>query len=114
MYEKSRAEGFGDEVKRRILIGTYALSAGYYDAYYPKAQKVRRIIANDFSQAFKQCDLIAGPTTPSNAFPLGENLETRSRCILTTCLLCRLTWPGCPQFLYQWDSINQDFQSVYN
>ena len=75
MYEKSRAEGFGDEVKRRILIGTYALSAGYYDAYYLKAQKVRRIIANDFSQAFKQCDLIAGPTTPSTAFPLGENLD---------------------------------------
>jgi len=75
MYEKSRAEGFGDEVKRRILIGTYALSAGYYDAYYLKAQKVRRIIANDFSQAFKQCDLIAGPTTPSTAFPLGKNLD---------------------------------------
>jgi aspartyl-tRNA(Asn)/glutamyl-tRNA(Gln) amidotransferase subunit A len=75
MYEKSRAEGFGDEVKRRILIGTYALSAGYYDAYYLKAQKVRRIIANDFNQAFKQCDLIAGPTTPSTAFALGENLD---------------------------------------
>ena len=74
-YRKTRQHGFGPEVKRRIMLGTYALSAGYYDAYYLKAQKVRRIIANDFNQAFKQCDLIAGPTTPSTAFALGENLD---------------------------------------
>lgn len=73
MYEKTRAEGFGDEVKRRILIGTYVLSAGYYDAYYIKAQKVRRLIANDFENAFEQCDVILAPTAPSTAFALGEN-----------------------------------------
>jgi len=72
LYSRSRAEGFGAEVKRRILIGTYALSAGYYDAYYLRAQRVRRLIANDFSEAFKQVDLIAGPTAPTVAFKLGE------------------------------------------
>lgn len=68
MYQKSRSEGFGDEVKRRIMIGTYALSSGYYDAYYSKAQKLRRLISNDFGLAFKQCDIILSPTTPSVAF----------------------------------------------
>ncbi len=72
MYEKSRAEGFGPEVKRRIMIGTYVLSHGYYDAYYIKAQKIRRLIAQDFTEAFKQCDVIMGPTSPSTAFKLGE------------------------------------------
>ena len=72
MYELTRSEGFGTEVKRRILIGTYVLSAGYYDAYYLKAQKVRKLIANDFAEAFKECDFILTPTTPSAAFPLGE------------------------------------------
>ncbi|MCK9283167.1 MAG: Asp-tRNA(Asn)/Glu-tRNA(Gln) amidotransferase subunit GatA [Rhodocyclaceae bacterium] len=72
MYCKSRAEGFGAEVKRRILIGTYVLSHGYYDAYYLKAQKVRRLIANDFVEAFKRCDVIAGPASPSVAFRFGE------------------------------------------
>ncbi|TDR48940.1 aspartyl/glutamyl-tRNA(Asn/Gln) amidotransferase subunit A [Tahibacter aquaticus] len=72
MYSRSRAEGFGSEVKRRILVGTYALSAGYYDAYYVRAQKVRRLIANDFAAAFASVDLIAGPTTPTPAFRLGE------------------------------------------
>ena len=71
MYCKTRAEGFGAEVKRRILIGTYVLSHGYYDAYYLKAQKIRRLIANDFTEAFRHCDLIVGPTSPSVAFPLG-------------------------------------------
>ncbi len=71
MYEITRAAGFGDEVQRRILIGTYALSAGYYDAYYLKAQKVRRLIRNDFDEAFKQVDAILTPATPSAAFPLG-------------------------------------------
>jgi aspartyl-tRNA(Asn)/glutamyl-tRNA(Gln) amidotransferase subunit A len=72
MYEKTRAEGFGAEVKRRILIGTYVLSHGYYDAYYLKAQQVRRLIAADFQEAFKSCDVIMGPTAPSVAFKFGE------------------------------------------
>jgi aspartyl-tRNA(Asn)/glutamyl-tRNA(Gln) amidotransferase subunit A len=72
LYMRSRAEGFGAEVKRRILVGTYALSAGYFDAYYLRAQRVRRLIANDFAAAFASVDLIAGPTAPSVAFKLGE------------------------------------------
>ncbi len=75
MYEKTRAEGFGDEVKRRIMIGTYALSAGYYDAYYLKAQQLRRMIAEDFNQAFEKCDVIMGPTTPSTAFTKGDKSD---------------------------------------
>ncbi len=71
MYRRTRAEGFGAEVKRRILIGTYVLSHGYYDAYYLKAQKIRRLIANDFIEAFKLCDLVVGPTTPTVAFKIG-------------------------------------------
>lgn len=72
MYEKSRAQGFGTEVKRRIMIGTYVLSHGYYDAYYLQAQKIRRLIAQDFTTAFTHCDIIMGPTTPSTAFNFGE------------------------------------------
>ncbi len=72
LYKRSRGEGFGAEVKRRIMIGTYALSAGYYDAYYLKAQQLRRLIKNDFDEAFKKVDVIAGPTSPSVAFNLGE------------------------------------------
>jgi aspartyl-tRNA(Asn)/glutamyl-tRNA(Gln) amidotransferase subunit A len=71
MYKKTRAEGFGAEVKRRILVGTYVLSHGYYDAYYLKAQQVRRLIADGFQRAYRQCDLILGPTTPTAAFKLG-------------------------------------------
>ncbi|MGB8337487.1 MAG: Asp-tRNA(Asn)/Glu-tRNA(Gln) amidotransferase subunit GatA [Burkholderiales bacterium] len=72
MYEKTRAEGFGAEVKRRIMIGTYVLSHGYYDAYYLQAQKIRRLIAQDYTDAFRKCDVIMGPTTPSSAFKFGE------------------------------------------
>lgn len=72
LYKRSRSEGFGNEVKRRIMIGTYALSSGYYDAYYLKAQKVRGLIRRDFMEAFKKVDIIAGPTTPTAAFKLGE------------------------------------------
>ena len=75
LYRESRSEGFGKEVKRRILVGTYALSAGYYDAYYLKAQKVRNLIAQDFSQAFEKVDLILGPTTPDKAFKIGEKMN---------------------------------------
>ena len=75
MYKKTRSQGFGDEVKRRIMIGTYVLSHGYYDAYYLQAQKIRRMIADDFQQAFKQCDLIAGPVAPSVAWKLGDKSD---------------------------------------
>ncbi len=75
MYYSTRAAGFGDEVKRRIMIGTYVLSAGYYDAYYIKAQKVRQLISNDFKEAYKQCDVILTPTTPSAAFAFGEKSD---------------------------------------
>lgn len=73
MYTKTRSQGFGDEVKRRIMIGTYALSSGYYDAYYTKAQKLRRLISQDFQQLFEQCDVLIGPTTPTAAFAHGSH-----------------------------------------
>ena len=75
MYCRTRAEGFGDEVKRRILVGTYVLSHGYYDAYYLQAQKVRRLIAQDFSRAFERCDVIVGPTAPTTAFEIGAKAD---------------------------------------
>ena len=75
LYKRTRGEGFGDEVKRRIMIGTYVLSAGYYDAYYLKAQQVRRLIGADFARAFERVDLIAGPTSPFTAFPVGEKMD---------------------------------------
>ena len=75
MYKKTRSQGFGDEVKRRIMIGTYVLSHGYYDAYYLQAQKIRRMIVDDFQQAFKQCDLIAGPVAPTVAWKLGDKSD---------------------------------------
>jgi aspartyl-tRNA(Asn)/glutamyl-tRNA(Gln) amidotransferase subunit A len=75
MYRKTRAEGFGEEVKRRILVGAYVLSHGYYDAYYLQAQKVRRLIAEDFKNAFKQCDVIMGPVSPTVAWDLGDKAD---------------------------------------
>ena len=75
VYSKSRAEAFGPEVKRRIMLGTYALSSGYYDAYYLKAQKVRTRISNDFHEAFKLCDCILTPTAPTTAFRIGERID---------------------------------------
>jgi aspartyl-tRNA(Asn)/glutamyl-tRNA(Gln) amidotransferase subunit A len=75
LYKRSRAEGFGAEVKRRIMIGTYVLSAGYYDAYYLKAQKIRRLISDDFKRAFEQVDLVMGPTSPTTAFPIGDKKD---------------------------------------
>src|SRR5690606_25162223 len=74
-YMRNRGEGFGSEVKRRILTGTYVLSSGYYDAYYLQAQKVRKLIADDFANAFSEVDLLAGPTTPTPAFALGQKLD---------------------------------------
>ena len=78
LYSESRAEGFGSEVKRRIMLGTYALSSGYYDAYYNNALKTRRLICREYEAAFKQCDVILGPTTPSPAFKLGEKADPLS------------------------------------
>ena len=75
LYKRTRGEGFGDEVKRRIMIGTYVLSAGYYDAYYLKAQRLRRLIGADFTRAFERVDLIVGPTSPFTAFPIGEKMD---------------------------------------
>jgi aspartyl-tRNA(Asn)/glutamyl-tRNA(Gln) amidotransferase subunit A len=75
MYERTRRDGFGAEVKRRIMLGTYVLSAGYYDAYYLKAQQVRTLIRRDFERAFADVDVVATPTTPTGAFRLGERTE---------------------------------------
>ncbi len=75
MYKRSRSEGFGDEVKRRIMVGTYALSAGFYDAYYRKAQRIRRLIKNDFVKAFEEVDVVIGPTSPHTAFELGSKSD---------------------------------------
>ena len=75
LYRRSRAEGFGPEVKRRIMLGTYALSAGYYDAYYKKALQVRRLIRQDFDRAFEEVDLLIGPVTPTPAFKIGEKID---------------------------------------
>ncbi|MCP5278892.1 MAG: Asp-tRNA(Asn)/Glu-tRNA(Gln) amidotransferase subunit GatA [Thiobacillus sp.] len=96
MYEKSRAEGFGSEVKRRILIGTYVLSHGYYDAYYIQAQKLRRLIANDFSEAFKQCDVILGPTAPTTAFRLGEKSDDPVQMYLSDIYTIAVNLAGLP------------------
>jgi aspartyl-tRNA(Asn)/glutamyl-tRNA(Gln) amidotransferase subunit A len=75
MFEATRGEGFGEEVRRRVLIGTYVLSAGYYDAYYTKAQKVRTLIADDFQKAFRNVDVLLTPTAPSTAFAIGEKMD---------------------------------------
>jgi aspartyl-tRNA(Asn)/glutamyl-tRNA(Gln) amidotransferase subunit A len=75
MYRRSRDQGFGSEVKRRIMLGTYALSAGYYDAYYLKAQRVRTLLTRDFEEAFRKVDVIVGPTSPTPAFKLGEKVD---------------------------------------
>src|SRR5262245_41708376 len=82
MYRRTLAEGFGAEVKRRILIGTYVLSHGYYDAYYLQAQKLRRLIARDFEEAFKRCDVIMGPAAPTTAFAIGANSDDPVRMYL--------------------------------
>ena len=91
MYEHTRDEGFGDEPKRRIIVGTYALSAGYYDAYYGQAQKVRTVIAREHAQAFESFDVLVTPTSPTVAFELGGARRIRSRCTLSDLL----TIPSC-------------------
>ncbi len=95
-YEKTRAEGFGAEVKRRILIGAYVLSHGYYDAYYIRAQKLRRLIAQDFTAAFKQCDVIMGPTSPSAAFKIGEKFADPVQMYLSDIYTIAVNLAGLP------------------
>jgi len=96
MYQKTRSEGFGDEVKRRILIGTYVLSHGYYDAYYLQAQKIRRLIANDFQAAFQQCDVIAGPVAPTVAWHLGEKANDPVASYLADIFTLSISLAGLP------------------
>lgn len=95
-YQKTRGTGFGDEVKRRIMIGTYVLSAGYYDAYYIKAQKVRRLILNDFLEAYKKCDVILAPSTPSSAFAIGENEDDPIKMYLNDVFTVTVNLAGLP------------------
>ena len=96
VYSKSRAYGFGSEVKRRIMLGTYALSAGYYDAYYLKAQKVRRLIAEDFERAFEHVTIILGPTAPTPAFPLGEKIDDPLQMYLADIYTVAINLAGVP------------------
>ena len=96
MYRRTRAEGFGAEVKRRILVGTYVLSHGYYDAYYVQAQKLRRLIAEDFARAFEQCDLILGPTSPSVAFDIGARSEDPVQMYLSDIYTIAVNLAGLP------------------
>ncbi|MDO8549113.1 MAG: Asp-tRNA(Asn)/Glu-tRNA(Gln) amidotransferase subunit GatA [Ignavibacteria bacterium] len=106
MYKSSRSEGFGAEVKRRIMLGTYVLSAGYYDAYYLKAQKVRRLIKNDFDKAFEKVDLILTPTTPTTAFKIGEKSDDPLEMYLSDIYTTSANLAGIPgiSFPYSKDS----------
>ncbi len=96
LYQRSRSEGFGDEVKRRIMVGAYALSAGYYDAYYLKAQKLRRMVRDDFIQAFEQCDVIMGPVAPSTAFNIGEKSDDQISMYLSDLYTIPVNLAGLP------------------
>ena len=96
MYTRSRTEGFGDEVQRRIILGTYVLSSGYYDAYYRKAAQVRRLLRQDFDAAFKQCDLIAGPVCPTTAFAFGEKVDDPMQMYLMDIFTISLNLAGLP------------------
>jgi len=96
LYMKTRAQGFGEEVKRRILVGTYVLSHGYYDAYYLQAQKIRRLIAQDFVEAFTRCDVIVGPTAPSVAFDLGSKIADPVQMYLSDIYTIAVNLAGLP------------------
>ena len=96
MYKRTRSRGFGPEVKRRILLGTYVLSAGYYDAYYTKAQRVRTLIRRDFARAFESCDLLATPTTPGPAWPIGERIDDPLRMYLDDVFTVSVNLAGLP------------------
>ena len=109
MYKNSRSEGFGSEVKRRIMLGTYVLSAGYYDAYYRKAQKVRRLIKSDFDNAFKKVDIILTPTTPTTAFKIGENVQDPLQMYLNDIYTTAANLAGIPGMNIP---IGKDFQGL--
>jgi aspartyl-tRNA(Asn)/glutamyl-tRNA(Gln) amidotransferase subunit A len=96
MYKQTRASGFGAEVKRRIILGTYALSAGYYDAYYIKAQKVRTLIKQDFEKAFEQVDILVTPTTPTTAFKAGEKTSDPLSMYLSDLMTIPVNLAGLP------------------
>jgi aspartyl-tRNA(Asn)/glutamyl-tRNA(Gln) amidotransferase subunit A len=96
MYQQTRAQGFGPEVKRRIMIGTYALSAGYYDAYYLKAQKVRTLIKQDFEKAFAAVDLLVSPTAPTTAFKAGEKTKDPISMYLSDLMTIPVNLAGLP------------------
>ena len=96
LYRRSRSEGFGQEVKRRIMLGTYALSSGYYDAYYLKAQKVRTLIKRDFDQAFEKFDVLIGPTAPTPAFRIGEQVGDPLTMYLNDILTIPVSLAGVP------------------
>jgi aspartyl-tRNA(Asn)/glutamyl-tRNA(Gln) amidotransferase subunit A len=96
MYDRTRGEGFGEEVKRRLLTGTYVLSSGYYDAYYRKAQQIRRLIKNDFSKAFKHVDAVVSPTTPTTAFEAGKHLNSPVNMYLGDCFTVASNLAGLP------------------
>ena len=96
MYVQTRSKGFGAEVKRRIMLGTYALSAGYYDAYYRKAQQVRTLIRRDFDRAFESCDLLASPVSPTPAFKLGEKLDDPLQMYLSDIYTVSVNLAGIP------------------
>jgi aspartyl-tRNA(Asn)/glutamyl-tRNA(Gln) amidotransferase subunit A len=96
MYQQTRAQGFGAEVKRRIMIGTYALSAGYYDAYYLKAQKVRTLIRRDFEEVFKRCRVLVTPTAPTTAFRLGEKMTDPLQMYLSDVFTISVNLSGLP------------------
>ena len=96
MYRKTRSEGFGEEVKRRIMLGTYALSSGYYDAYYLKAQQVRTLIKSDFDNAFEQVDVVVTPTSPTAAFKIGERMADPLQMYLSDVLTTPASLAGLP------------------
>ncbi|WP_057883944.1 Asp-tRNA(Asn)/Glu-tRNA(Gln) amidotransferase subunit GatA [Tsuneonella troitsensis] len=107
MYAATRAAGFGDEVKRRIMIGTYVLSAGFYDAYYNQAQRVRTLIANDFKAAFELCDVILAPTTPTASFPLGDKVDDPLAMYLNDVFAVPASLAGLPAMSVPW-GLNSD------
>ena len=107
MYKRSRGEGFGAEVKRRVMIGTYALSAGYYDAYYLKAQQIRRLISDDFKKAFEQVDVIASPTTPTAAFNFGEKTDDPVSMYLSDIYTIAVNLAGLPGLSMSAGFVNQ-------
>ena len=96
MYCRTRSAGFGAEVKRRIMLGTYALSAGYYDAYYLKAQRVRTLVKGDFDRAFESCDLLAAPVSPTPAFPIGAKIDDPLQMYLSDIYTVSVNLAGIP------------------